>query len=299
MRTIVNLLLLAAVGVVGYIVIEDYYFPCREPLTYEVGQVDPQFNISKERVVELAKRAESIWENAVEKDLFTYTQGNGEIEISLVFDERQQDTHDARAIEEQLDAQARELEVAEEEYETLAEQYKNTEREFLAHAKEFNERRQEFDRRVEEWNSSDRTDESELRALEEEEQALSDMQAELLEEEEALNALHEELGRVLERRNNIASEYNSNVGTYNERFGEGGTFDQGQYDGSDTEITVYQFDNETDLTLVIAHEFGHALGIGHVDDPAAVMYYLMREQLIDPIRLTDPDISALETACRL
>lgn len=37
-------------------------------------------------------------------------------------------------------------------------------------------------------------------------------------------------------------------------------------------ITIYVIRNKKQLTLLLAHEFGHALGIGHVDDPAALMY---------------------------
>jgi predicted Zn-dependent protease len=49
----------------------------------------------------------------------------------------------------------------------------------------------------------------------------------------------------------------------------------------------------------LAHELGHTLGLGHVDNPTAVMHYLMGEQNIDDLTLTRDDIDALRTACGL
>lgn len=48
--------------------------------------------------------------------------------------------------------------------------------------------------------------------------------------------------------------------------------DQGLYyaDG----IDIYFFEDKDDLRITIAHELGHALGIGHTDDPATLMYPL-------------------------
>jgi predicted Zn-dependent protease len=50
---------------------------------------------------------------------------------------------------------------------------------------------------------------------------------------------------------------------------------------------------------VLAHEFGHALGLDHVEDPQAIMYYLMDKQNIKDLKLTTDDINALKKGCNI
>jgi len=49
--------------------------------------------------------------------------------------------------------------------------------------------------------------------------------------------------------------------------------------------------------LALAHELGHTLGIGHVDNPQSVMYYLMGEQDLKNPHLTKEDLDALKNVC--
>src|SRR5690606_8843716 len=45
----------------------------------------------------------------------------------------------------------------------------------------------------------------------------------------------------------------------------------GQVVGLEREIRIHQFDNPEDLVFIIAHELGHALGLGHAEEPGALM----------------------------
>ena len=76
----------------------------------------------------------------------------------------------------------------------------------------------------------------------------------------------------------------------------GSEFCGGDYvskDGKQT-ITIYQFDDENRLVRVLAHEFGHALGLKHNDNPKAIMYRLMQS---DSLNLAPDDIAALKERC--
>jgi predicted Zn-dependent protease len=44
------------------------------------------------------------------------------------------------------------------------------------------------------------------------------------------------------------------------------------------QITIYQFDSEDELSIVLAHEFGHALELDHVAGEKSVMYHFMEKQ---------------------
>jgi hypothetical protein len=63
-----------------------------------------------------------------------------------------------------------------------------------------------------------------------------------------------------------------------------------------TELQIYAFADAADLQLVIAHEFGHALGIGHVADANAVMS--ARQQVgTAAVQLSATDAAALLEQC--
>ena len=62
------------------------------------------------------------------------------------------------------------------------------------------------------------------------------------------------------------------------------------------EIDIYEFSSREKLIRVLAHEFGHALGLEHLDNPKAIMYYL-NEGTNE--KLTTDDLTALKQKCRL
>ena len=57
------------------------------------------------------------------------------------------------------------------------------------------------------------------------------------------------------------------------------------------EIHIYEFESKEDLRLTLAHEFGHALGMKHHNDPKALMYPMLEEQDMQHFRLQSADIA--------
>ena len=59
-------------------------------------------------------------------------------------------------------------------------------------------------------------------------------------------------------------------------------------------MTIFAYKTLNDLQLTMAHEFGHALGIGHTDGSNDVMHYAISNQ---QNRLTENDIQAVKMQC--
>ena len=60
-------------------------------------------------------------------------------------------------------------------------------------------------------------------------------------------------------------------------------------------MTIFAFSSETDLIATIAHEFGHAFGIEHTQDPASIMFYQLTAQ---QQQLTPVDVEAWRNTCQ-
>lgn len=77
----------------------------------------------------------------------------------------------------------------------------------------------------------------------------------------------------------------------------GKEFDEGEYVNSlgSEEINVYEYNSShAKLVRILAHELGHALGLGHVKDPDSIMYELNDSA---NLHITRDDYDELNRAC--
>ena len=266
---------------------------CHYPLEYRVGEVDERFSLSEELVRLAVADAESVWEEATGKNLFTYNP-ESELVINFVFDNRQSlsvKERDARARLESLEAES--VSVSE-QYKVLVKKHETLRQAYEAEVETYEARLQAYNERVESYNEEGGAPPEVYAELESEQAELETMAAVLSAQTEELNTLTEEVNKVGDRGNELITRYNERAEQYNVRFGTAREFTQGDYQNS--AINIYTFADQTELQQVLVHELGHALSVEHVENPESIMYHLLGTQP-DVVSLTADDLNAFEQVC--
>lgn len=280
--------------VIGTLLLAYQHRPCSVPLLYSIGAFDTRFGISQSEFLGEIALAEQAWEKLLGKELFRYVP-DAPFKVNLVFDERQERTLESQKLEasrgetettQQTLSQEQSKLVA--EYDALLNSYKKDLRALERRLEKYNEE-------VEHWNKRGGAPPEEYEKLEEEAKALEKMEKDLKQKEDSVNTLADKINTFSKKQVAVVEKFNSQVKDYANRYGGGGEFEEGLYTG--TAIDIYQFENRGQLRVVLAHEFGHAFGIGHVENSASIMYHFMQAQATDPLTLTAEDRAAATEVC--
>lgn len=269
--------------------------PCDQPLLYSVGSVDPRFEISAEEFQKEIAEAEKIWENEIGINLFEYAPA-GAVKVNLVFDERQEISRESEVLNRELEKLSFNVDSLDDKYAHLEKDYAKKTAEFEAAVKKYEKKQEVYNEDVSYWNSQGGAPEAEYQKLQSESEELEDDYEKLNKKRKAINKLAKEINALAEKEGRIVSDYNRKINTYKNKYGESREFEKGVYNGQ--EINIYQFNETNDLRLVLAHELGHALGIGHTENPESLMFYLMAEQDVKIPELSSEDIQAVNNICR-
>lgn len=290
-----NILLVLSILLAGIMTLQQKTV-CEKPLEYSLGKIDKKFNITNDKFLDLVTDAENIWEKGMGMELFTYNP-DAEFKINLIFDERQQNTIAEKRLRESLDEKNDSYNKLVKEYDTLKALHDKQFEQYSNNVALYEERLKKYNEKVAYWNDLGGAPKKEFKKLEQERLYLENTASELNKKVNDLNVLNKKVNAVASKINNFANKLNSDVNTYNKTFGKAKIFDQGEYTGD--RINIYQFDGTKDLRVVLAHEFGHALNLDHVQNPKSIMYYLMDEQNMESPALSKEDIEALNTECKI
>ena len=263
--------------------------PFDQRIGYRIGEIDPRFGISQAEVQQLATEATQIWQQAGQRDYFVYDP-HAKLSIDLIYDERQSETNSRQerltAIEsKQAIWQQRHLET-----EQFKQQISDLQQQLTQKQYELQQATALYNQQVQQINARGG-------ASPEQRFVLQDQKIHLLQQQQVLQeniSNHNHKINILNQHvaelNALNSELSQDVSGFNARF-SGKRFDKGLFNGK--QIAIYEFSSKDDLRLTLAHEFGHALGLGHHDDPYGLMHPILQKQDPTGFQLTPADLQLL------
>lgn len=298
MFTVIVAILLLMVGTGQFIDEPQVKSACSEPLIFRVGEIDERFSITKKELVRLMDDAAKIWSDAVDETVIKYDE-EGDISVNLVYAEEQQLSDRERQHRDRLEHEEFSITVLESEYQRLNREY---EAEVDQYDEDSRELQQTIDR-LNEWvrqkNEQGGFTEQDMQQFERRKAEIDRVKLELAQWERRLKQKAAELNEKITFLNEKVEAKNRLVDEYNRQFPGERKFTQGAYEWTNNSrtINIFHFLDQDELRLVLAHEMGHALGIGHVSNPESVMNELMESQDQRKLELTEEDIQALQTVC--
>jgi len=272
--------------------------PCGKPIEYSVGDFDPKFGLSRENFLKAVEEAAQIWQTPINKNLFNYAESGG-LKINLIYDERQEATDKLKKLGLSIHTDQATYDSLKNKYSTFDKTYNAQKNELDNIIKYYNEQKANYEDEVKAANKRGGANSDEYAILEQEKKDLNNLAESIKQKQTALNKIADDINAVASVINRLIRELNLSVDDYNTiGAGASGEFQEGQYvrDAAGERINIYQFDNQKLLIRVLAHEFGHALDIDHLDNPKAVMYRLNES---GNEKITADDVMALKAVCQI
>lgn len=270
--------------------------PCQEPLSYRIGTVDDRFGLSRQEFTGLVGKAASIWGKPFSRELFR-AEPKGMIEVNLIYDYRQEAADKLKNLSYRIENTKSSYDDLKLRFENLKSEYEQKKEALVSDFNAYNIRVGSFNAEVESTRQQRGAPEHVQRRLMMEKEELNSIRENLQTRQEEQKKIVDTINSMMVVINEIATNYNFDLVNYRDVGNKlGDEFYEGNYlsKGGKQTITIYKYDSSDRLVRVIAHEFGHALGLNHNDNTEAIMYRLIQS---DSTGLTPADVTALKTRC--
>ncbi len=260
--------------------------PCAVPLEWRIADVDPRFEVDDSTAGFAVEEAASLWERAVDRQLFSHEPGKG-LPVRFVFDDRQALLQVRRQLQRDLEDAGRRLEARRTELGGLRDTFREALAEHEERSVTLQRQLEDYDAAVRRWNArggapdSVRADLHRRRAdLQAERRSLEKQQQEMRALQEWFRAQTEALNQRIRDQNRRAEALQREfpvVATEAGRYGESVRRRNGEVVSVEREVLVFRFSGMNELVLLLAHELGHALGLGHSGVRGSVMHEVSSE----------------------
>lgn len=271
-------------------------FPCSSPVTYSIGYVDPRFGLGADELAGYIREAEAVWEGGRRRDYFEFAASSGEVTVNLIYDRRQAALDKLKAIGLRTDQTDAAYQALKARYDELVAQVDPRQAKLAARLEVYKAGEAAYNATVARYNRRGTATPRQVGRLDAARARLQREFAEIKAQGEAVNADIDLLNAVATTLNQLIVELRLDVEQYRREGAALGVYEEGMYrvNGGFRTIDIYKYTGQRQLVRLFAHEMGHALGLDHVKDPAALMYPLNRG---DDLNLFPEDTAELDRAC--
>lgn len=258
------------------------------PLHYRIANVDPRLNISKQDVIDLSKQAAAIWEKDTGQKYFAYDP-NAKFVINIVFDQRQVRSMKRSENLSQLEQNKKVWLNQNQQIQEFKADLTQTATQLELQKIQYQIDHENYEQQLSKLNTSKKNTAG-LAKIEKLRQHLENQSVDIQKKIEEYNQKKQQLDQEMKAFDQRHQELADAVAQFNQTF-KPVVLHKGQF--KDNQIFIYEFSSIDDLRLTLAHEFGHALGLKHTQDPKSLMYPRIKEQDAKDFKLTDTDLKLL------